>query len=123
LYFDSATRIYQAGFGGGSGFDSAAIQQWDLGGGTWTKTGTFTSSATAAEGTAAVTVGTDGATPTIYFTTFPSTSTANNIIGKTQKSSPGTLTPTVAVAPLNTFFRGIAAIVSPGAGVEEWKEY
>lgn len=123
LFFDSATRIYQAGFGGGSGFDNAAIQQWDLASGTWSKTGTFTSSSTAAEGTAAVTVGIDGATPTIYFSVFPSTSTNNNTIVKTQKASPGTLTPTVAVAPLNTFFRGIAAIVPPPAAVEQWSMY
>jgi DNA/RNA endonuclease G (NUC1) len=101
--FANASTLYVADDGGAS--SGGGIQKWTLSGGTWSLAYILLNNGATTTGVRGLTVDSSGANPVIYATT--TTTSANSLIKVTDTGASSTAT-TLATAPANTAFRGVA---------------
>jgi hypothetical protein len=111
FWFKDANTLYVAD--DGTAANRGGIQKWTLSAGTWTLQYTLLNNGSTTTGTRGLTGTTNGSGDAVLYGTTTQTS-ANNLITVTDTGAGATAT-TLATAPVNTIFRGIAW--SPAASV------
>ncbi len=103
FFFANATTLYVAD--DGSAANGGGIQKWIFGGSTWTLAYTLLNNGTTTTDVRSLAVDTSGANPVIYAIT--AAGTGGSLISITDTGAGSTAT-TLATAPVNTAFRGVA---------------